>query len=340
MGGQTDQRTGHVQRSIHRTWGNPRHPAPQERQAVTVIASKETVEDSLRIAKTLAAKWIEDVDPRLNKLKEIIHHLDDLLNSQPEQLAAEGANSVEDYFDDAKLPQDAAQVKLEVDMIAKWRREARPPQVMQETDDAKVPPASDGQDSGKSSKVDAVSKKVDREEAGGGYEGWTNWETWHVVQLIDNSESTINTKNRLALNALKKGIGLDQLADQFRRMFKKQEDEVRKYHEHKAAETRAGPAVHEWHELEGSKLESTGDAHKDKVRDMVDGLMAPFYDMGGSSDEEPMGQINWREIAQTAAEAEEKYQKELGQPLKEKAPSSEFNDQDKKMLKEMGIWLP
>jgi hypothetical protein len=60
------------------------------------------------------------------------------------------------------------------------------------------------------------------------YSGYPNWITGHIAVLIDNSESTLNAKRRLTLNALRKGIGIDQLANQFRRMFEKQEDETRK----------------------------------------------------------------------------------------------------------------
>ena len=38
----------------------------------------------------------------------------------------DGTSTIEDYLDDAKQPQMAAQVKQEVDLIAKWRRQQRP----------------------------------------------------------------------------------------------------------------------------------------------------------------------------------------------------------------------
>ncbi|MGA7630278.1 MAG: hypothetical protein WCB11_05895 [Terriglobales bacterium] len=113
---------------------------------MTVLASKQTVEDSLLVARSIAAKWAEVDDPRLSNLQEIVRHLDDLLNSQPDQLAWERVTSVEDYFDDAKQPQAAAQVKFEVDMIAKWRREARPGKVKQQRHGAKLPSAPAKQD--------------------------------------------------------------------------------------------------------------------------------------------------------------------------------------------------
>ncbi|MGA7630279.1 MAG: hypothetical protein WCB11_05900 [Terriglobales bacterium] len=168
------------------------------------------------------------------------------------------------------------------------------------------------------------------------YEGWTNWETWNVALLIDNSESTVNAKRRLALNALQKGIGIDQLTDQFRRMLRKQEDEVRQYHEDNAADARDERGAYERQELEGTKPESTGDAHKDAIRDAVNGLMKPWCDMGGTSDwEEPMEEVNWRAIAWKAAEEEEHWQKTNGKELEKKLPG--YTGYDKDMLKNFGI---
>jgi hypothetical protein len=104
------------------------------------------------------------------------------------------------------------------------------------------------------------------------YDRWSNWATSNVALLIDHSESTLNTKKRLAMNALKEGIGVDQLANQFQRMFKKQEDEVRQYHDENAADARNRRGQYERQQLEGTKPESTGDAYKDKIRDMVGGV--------------------------------------------------------------------
>ena len=95
---------------------------------MTVLASRPIVEDSLVIARSLANQWTMDNrnDPRLSQLNQIVKHLNDLLYTPPDQMRQEGMSTIEDYFDDAKQPQIAAQVKQEVDMIAKWRRQQSP----------------------------------------------------------------------------------------------------------------------------------------------------------------------------------------------------------------------
>jgi hypothetical protein len=94
---------------------------------VTVLASRPIVEDSLEIARSLGRQWAQDNpnDPRLNKLRQIEHYLRTLLDAQPDQMAQHGAATFEDYLDDAKQPETAAQAKNYIDMIATWRREAK-----------------------------------------------------------------------------------------------------------------------------------------------------------------------------------------------------------------------
>jgi hypothetical protein len=95
---------------------------------VTWLASKPIVEDSLDIAQSLAKQWTRDNrnDPRLPQLSQIVKHLSDLLHTPPDQMVLDGTSTIEDYLYDAKQPQMAAQVKQELDLIAKWRRQQRP----------------------------------------------------------------------------------------------------------------------------------------------------------------------------------------------------------------------
>jgi hypothetical protein len=44
-------------------------------------------------------------------------------HTPPDQMVQDGTSTIEDYLDDVKQPHMAAQVKQEVDMIAKWRRQ-------------------------------------------------------------------------------------------------------------------------------------------------------------------------------------------------------------------------
>ena len=69
------------------------------------------------------------------------------------------------------------------------------------------------------------------------------WATWHVARLIDSAETTQYSKRRLALNAFERGIGIDQLADQFSRMFKKLEDETRHFYKDNVASARKNRAT-------------------------------------------------------------------------------------------------
>jgi hypothetical protein len=131
------------------------------------------------------------------------------------------------------------------------------------------------------------------------YWGYRNWITGHTALLIDSTESTHNTKRRLALNALRKGIGIDQLADQFRRMFKKQEDKSRTYYEDS---------------LTANCDERGGFAGKRSGTEAADGCV------------EPMGECDWRAIAWNAAEEEEQKYKARNRELKEKAGQRKSHD--------------
>ena len=71
----------------------------------TILVSKRTVEDALRRANNLASNWMgqNDNDPRFNELQNITDHLSSILKKTPQEMRAEGAMSIEDYFDDAKM---------------------------------------------------------------------------------------------------------------------------------------------------------------------------------------------------------------------------------------------
>ena len=55
----------------------------------------------------------------------MVDHLTGVLQKNPQQMRADGASSIEDYLDDAKLPEQAQTIKREIDMIAKWYRTQR-----------------------------------------------------------------------------------------------------------------------------------------------------------------------------------------------------------------------
>src|SRR5208282_930017 len=96
----------------------------------TILLSIDTAKDAVNIGKSLLSAYQAEGknDPQLD---QAVKHLEELLASQPDQMQSEGAMSVEDYFDDAVLPEVARQAKNEVDMIAQKRREQRPAQITQ-----------------------------------------------------------------------------------------------------------------------------------------------------------------------------------------------------------------
>src|SRR5208282_5704568 len=96
----------------------------------TILLSIDTAKDAVNIGKSLLSAYQAEGknDPQL---EQAVKHLEELLASQPDQMQSEGAMSVEDYFDDAVLPEVARQAKNEVDMIAQKRREQRPAQITQ-----------------------------------------------------------------------------------------------------------------------------------------------------------------------------------------------------------------
>lgn len=94
----------------------------------TILVSKQTVEQALTEGQALAEQWFEANanDPRIDKLQDVMDHLSRILHQSPQDLKAEGVSSIEEYFDDAKKPAEAQMIKREVDMIAKWKRTAKP----------------------------------------------------------------------------------------------------------------------------------------------------------------------------------------------------------------------
>jgi hypothetical protein len=99
----------------------------RKQKKATILASTQTVKDAIRRANTLASIWMDENpnDSRIDELQGIVSHLSSILNKTPQAMRGEGATSVEDYFDDAKMPEVAQTVKREVNMIAKMHDEQR-----------------------------------------------------------------------------------------------------------------------------------------------------------------------------------------------------------------------
>jgi len=101
----------------------------RNKKKATILTSKRTVEAAIQRADTLGQVWMEGNpnDPRIDELERIVDHLSSVLKQGPQQMRQDGASSIEDYFDDAKLPEQANTIKREVNMIAKWHDAERPP---------------------------------------------------------------------------------------------------------------------------------------------------------------------------------------------------------------------
>ena len=95
------------------------------RKRSTVLVSVRTVQEAVERARALGAGLGRDRNPRQEELKRVADHLESVLGKTPQQMRADGASSVEDYFDDARLPEQAQTIKREIDMIARWHREKK-----------------------------------------------------------------------------------------------------------------------------------------------------------------------------------------------------------------------
>lgn len=140
-----------------------RKTAAKEKKS-TILLSIETAQDAVKVGKSVinALQAEGKNDPQL---EQAVQHLETLLHSQPDQMQSEGAMSVEDYFDDAVLPEVARQAKNEVDMIAQKRREQRPAQVTKQP--AAVPAAQPAMASDeKTSAAGNDAYVTDRDESG------------------------------------------------------------------------------------------------------------------------------------------------------------------------------
>lgn len=113
---------------------NRRHAGKTKKS--TLLLSIQTAKDAVQIGKSLLNAYMaDDINgPQVDKLADAVDHLEGLIYSQPDQMQQEGVSNVEDYFDDAILPDSARQAKQEVDMISQLRREARPEPTMASKD--------------------------------------------------------------------------------------------------------------------------------------------------------------------------------------------------------------
>jgi hypothetical protein len=95
----------------------------------TILVSKRTLEEAVQRANMLVESLMESnpSDPEIDKIEEAVSHMSRILKADPQQMRQDGAASISDYMDDAKMPEEARKLKSEVDMILKMNRQQRKP---------------------------------------------------------------------------------------------------------------------------------------------------------------------------------------------------------------------
>jgi len=97
------------------------------RKKSTVLVSTRTLQEAIRRANMLVETLMQTNpnDSRINSVEGAVQHMSRILNANPQQMQQDGAQSVSDYMDDAKMPAEARKLKQEVDMISKLSNEVR-----------------------------------------------------------------------------------------------------------------------------------------------------------------------------------------------------------------------
>ena len=100
-----------------------RHLELASKKKATTLVSQQTLEVAIQEATELADQLMSSNahDKRLDKLQDVVSFLSEILKKSPVEMQQEGASSIEDYLDDAVLPEVARKIKQGVDMIAKLK---------------------------------------------------------------------------------------------------------------------------------------------------------------------------------------------------------------------------
>jgi hypothetical protein len=95
----------------------------QPTKKATTLVSKQTLEQAVQEANVLVGQFVNANahDERLDQLSEVISFLEGILKKSPMEMQQEGASTLDDYLDDAVMPQMAQKIKQDVDMIAKMK---------------------------------------------------------------------------------------------------------------------------------------------------------------------------------------------------------------------------
>src|SRR6185369_11507513 len=95
----------------------------QQPKKATTLVSKQSLEQAVQEANILVEQLIGSNahDERLDQLQEAISFLESVLKKSPTEMQQEGAATLDDYLDDAVMPDMAEKIKQDVDMIAKMK---------------------------------------------------------------------------------------------------------------------------------------------------------------------------------------------------------------------------
>ena len=93
----------------------------------TVLVSKRTLQEAITRANMLVETLMESDpnDSNIGQIESAVQHMTQILKASPQQMTQDGASSISDYMDDAKLPEQARKLKNEVDMILKMHKAQR-----------------------------------------------------------------------------------------------------------------------------------------------------------------------------------------------------------------------
>ena len=97
-----------------------RQPTPK---TATTLVSKQTLEQAIQEAQVLVEQFMNANvhDARVDQLQEAISFLTSIIKKTPVDMQQEGAATLDDYLDDAVMPDTAEKIKQDVDMIAKMK---------------------------------------------------------------------------------------------------------------------------------------------------------------------------------------------------------------------------
>jgi hypothetical protein len=96
--------------------------ARRQKKATTIV-SKQTLEQAIQEANELVGHLTESSpnDSRIDQLQKAVGFLEGIISKSPVDMQQEGASTLDDYLDDAVMPEMAQKIKQDVDMIANMK---------------------------------------------------------------------------------------------------------------------------------------------------------------------------------------------------------------------------